>query len=384
VTARWKGTGAAPPLLLHAHLDVVPVERSYWTRDPFGGEIHDGYLWGRGALDMKHMAVMSALVMARLAREGRRLQRDLIFAGVADEEAGCDAGSAWLVDHHPERFRAEYAVGEAGGFTVWVDGQAIYPVMVAEKGVVWMQLKAKGMPGHGSIPKGDNAVVRLSEAIAKLGHCHLPHHLTPTTERYIDQLAAAQPFPRSVVVRLLKSPSLAWRVLSTIPDPIVRASTAAMLANTANPTMLQAGYKVNVVPGEACAHVDGRSLPGQSTEDLVREVQAIVGNDIEVMVTRALPPVETPAPSPLFDAIVATIGEQHPGALVVPWLAPGFTDAKNWSRLGARCYGFFPFQFPKDGPRFGELFHGHDERIPVDGLKWGMKTLWDFILRFAG
>jgi len=382
VTARLRGTGEKPPLLLHAHLDVVPVERERWSRDPFGGEIHDGYLWGRGAIDMKHMAIMSALVLGRLARDGRRLSRDLIFAGVADEEAGCDDGSKWLADHHPDRFRAEYAVGEAGGFTVWIDGRPIYPVQVAEKGVVWMKLRARGTPGHGSMPRDDNAVVRLSEAIARLGRARLPHHLTPPARTYLDTLASGQPFPKSLILRLLKRPALADRVLRLLPASVA-LPLRAILANTAAPTVLRAGYKVNVIPGEAEAEVDGRSLPGQSTADLVAEVQAVVGREIEVLVARELPPVETPAPSPLWDAIVQTLGEHHPGALVVPTLVPGFTDAKHWSRLGARCYGFFPVRFPEDGPRFTDLFHGHDERIPVDGLKWGVRVLHDFVVRFA-
>jgi acetylornithine deacetylase/succinyl-diaminopimelate desuccinylase-like protein len=382
VTARLRGTGEKPPLLLHAHLDVVPVERERWSREPFAGEIHDGYLWGRGAIDMKHMAVMSTLVLGRLAREGRKLSRDVIFAGVADEEAGCDQGSKWLVDHHPDRFRAEYAVGEAGGFTVHMNGRALYPVQVAEKGVVWMKLKAKGSPGHGSMPRDDNAVVRLSEAVARLGRTRLPHHLSPPAERYLDAVSAAQPFPQSLMVRLLKIPALARRILRVVP-PSVASPLRAVLANTATPTVLRAGYKTNVIPGEAEAEVDGRSLPGQSTADLVAEVQAVVGHDIEVLVMREAPPIETPAPSPLFDAIVATIAEHHPGAIVVPTLVPGFTDAKNWSRLGARCYGFFPIRFPEDAPPFTELFHGHDERIPVDGLKWGVKVLYDFVVRFA-
>src|SRR5262249_33175162 len=199
-----------------------------------------------------------------------------------------------------------------------------------------------------------------------------------------DALADSQPFPRSLLLRQLKRPSLAKSILRMIPDRSAANSLRAILANTAAPTMLRAGKKVNVIPGAAEAEVDGRSLPGQSAADLVAEVQAVVGHDIEIRVTRDMPPVETPAPSPMWDAIRDTVAEHHPGALCVPTLVPGFTDAKQWSRLGARCYGFCPVRFPEDGPKFGDLFHGNDERIPVDGLKWGVRVLHDLVVRLAG
>ena len=384
LVVRLGGTRERPPLLLHAHTDVVPADAGAWRVPPFAGEIRDGYLWGRGAIDMKHMAVMAALVMARLAREKRTLSRDLIFAAVADEEAGCDNGSRFLVDKHPDRVRAEYAIGEAGGFTIHIGGRALYPVQVAEKGIVWMKLRAKGSPGHGSMPRDDNAVVRLSEAVARLGRATLPHHLTPPTEVYLDALAATQPFPRSLILKQLKNPRLARRVLRLLPDKSAARAIAAVLSNTASPTILRAGNKVNVIPGHAEAEVDGRSLPGQSAADLVAEVQAIVGHDIEVQVQREMPATETPAPSPLWEAIRQTMEVHHPGAICIPTIVPGFTDASQWSRLGTRCYGFCPVQFPEDGPRFGDLFHGHDERIPVAGLRWGVQVLYDLVVRFAG
>jgi acetylornithine deacetylase/succinyl-diaminopimelate desuccinylase-like protein len=387
VVARLRGTGAKPPLLLHGHLDVVTADPAAWTHPPFGGEIHDGWLWGRGAIDMKHMVVMAALVVGRLAREQRHLQRDLIFAAVADEEAGCDHGSKFLVDEHPDRVRAEYALGENGGFTVYLGATAFYPVQVAEKGVVWMKLRARGTPGHGSLPRPDNAIVRLGEALAKLGRSRLPQHLTPAAARYLDVLAATQGPPRSLLLRQLKRPSLSGFVLKMIPDRGAAAAIAAALSNTAVPTVLRAGSKTNVIPGEAEAEIDGRSLPGQSAADLVAEVRSLVGAEIAIEVFRDMPPVETEPASPLFDAITATLAEHHPGATCVPYLMPGFTDAKHWSRLGARCYGFCPVRFPppeSGAPKFGDLFHGNDERIPVDGLRWGARVLHDIVVRVAG
>jgi len=384
VVARLRGSGESPPLLLHAHLDVVPADAHAWTHPPFSGEIHDGYLWGRGAIDMKHMAVMSALVLGRLSREGRRLRRDVIFAGVADEEAGCDNGSRFLVDNHPDWVRAEYAVGEAGGFTLHLGGRVIYPVQVAEKGAVWMTLRAQGTPGHGSMPRDDNAVVRVAEAVARLGRARPRHRLSQAAAAYLDALAATQRFPRSVLLRQLKNPALAPWVLKLVPDRSAARAIGAVLSNTVAPTVLRAGSKTNVIPGEAEAEVDGRTVPGQTAADLVAEVRALVGEHIEVRVDRDMPPVETPARSPLLDAIRETLAVHHPGSVVVPTMIPGFTDAKQWSRLGARCYGFCPVRFPADGPRFGDLFHGHDERIPIEGLRWGVNALHDLVVRFAG
>jgi acetylornithine deacetylase/succinyl-diaminopimelate desuccinylase-like protein len=383
VVARLHGTGEKKPLLLGAHLDVVPAEPESWRHPPFCGEIHDGYLWGRGAIDMKHMAAMSALVLIQLKREGLKLKRDLIFAGVADEEAGCDAGSKFLVENHPDLVKAEFALGEAGAFTVWLEGKPFYPIQVAEKGVVWMKLRARGKPGHGSLPKEGNAVTRLSQAIAKLGSTRLPIHKTAAQERYLKIVASTQKWPRSMLIRNIFNPTIANMILKKIPDRGAAAAMAAGLSNTAVPTVLRAGSKINVVPGFAEAEVDGRSLPGQTTQMLVDEVRRVIGEDIEIEVVRELPPVEHSPESELWDLMKGAIERHHAGAIVMPYLAPGFTDAKNWSRLGTRCYGFMPLQFPDDGVKFADLFHGHDERIPVEGFKWGTQVLYEVVKAFC-
>ena len=383
VIARLKGTGKKPPLLLAAHLDVVPAEPESWRHPPFGGEIHDGYIWGRGAIDMKHMAVMSALVLARLKQEGAPLERDLIFAGVADEEAGCDHGSRWLVDHHPDLVRAEFALGEAGGFSVRINGRVLYPIQVAEKGAVWMKLRATGRPGHGSMPRENNAVARLGAAVAKLAATRLPQHRTAVVDRYLKIVAKTQPFPASALIPLMNRRRIASFLLERNPDKGVAAATAAVLSNTAVPTMLRAGVKTNVIPGFAEAWVDGRSLPGQTAADLIREIKEVIGHDIAIDVERDMPPVEIDPQSPLWDVMVATLKKHDPDGIAVPYLAPGFTDAKSWSRLGTRSYGFMPVRFPDDGTRFADLFHGHDERIPVDGLKWGVAVLYDVVRAFT-
>jgi acetylornithine deacetylase/succinyl-diaminopimelate desuccinylase-like protein len=383
VVARLQGSGKKKPLLLAAHLDVVEAEPQSWKHPPFAGEIHDGYLWGRGAIDMKHMAVMSSLVLLKLKQEGARLERDLIFAGVADEEAGCDAGSRWLVDNKPELVKAEFALGEAGGFTVHLNGRVIYPIQVAEKGTVWMKLRATGRPGHGSMPRENNAVARIGAAVARLARTRLPQHRTKVVDRYLAAVAATQKFPASALLRRLHVRSVANLLLRLSPDKGQAAAMAAMLSNTAVPTKLRAGNKVNVIPGFAEAEVDGRSLPGQTAADLVEEVKRAIGHDVEIEVLRDMPPVENEPDSELWDLMKSSIERHHPGAFVVPYLAPGFTDAKSWSRLGTRCYGFMPLQFPDDGTKFADLFHGHDERIPVDGLKWGVNVLYEVVKAFC-
>ena len=384
VVARVKGSGAKAPLLLATHLDVVPVERSMWKHDPFGGEIHDGYLWGRGAIDMKQMVVMSTLVAMKLKREKVQLDRDVIFAGVADEEAGCDLGSKFLVDHHPDLVRAEYALGEAGAFTVHLGGATIYPIQVAEKGAAWIRMRARGSAGHGSMPREDNAVIRLARAVERLGRQPLPQHRTAGVTRYLSALADTQRFPLSLLLRQLRIPAIARYVLRRLPDRGMAGALAAALSNTAVPTMLRAGESVNVIPGAAEVHLDGRILPQQTVEDLVAEIRAVVGEGVDIEVLSNVPPSESAIDTPLWDALVRTLMRHEPTARAVPSLAPGMTDAKNWSRLGTQCYGFMPTRFPNDGVTFAELFHGHNERIPVEGLRWGVNVLYDAVREFAG
>jgi acetylornithine deacetylase/succinyl-diaminopimelate desuccinylase-like protein len=320
--------------------------------------------------------------VARLKREGVTLERDVIFAGVADEEAGCDHGSRWLVDHHPELVRAEFALGEAGGFSVRLNGRVIYPIQVAEKGAVWMKLRATGRPGHGSmprLPRGEreetNAIARIGRAVAKLAETRLPQHRTAVVERYLRAVAKTQKFPTSALLQRMQNPAVASLLLRRAPDKGVAAAMAAML---------RGGGKTNVIPGFAEAWVDGRSLPGQTAADLVREIKEVIGHDIAIDVERDMPPVEIDPQSPLWDTMVAALRKHDPVGVPVPYLAPGFTDAKSWSRLGTRSYGFMPVRFPDDGTKFADLFHGHDERIPVDGLKWGVAVLYDVVRAFAG
>ncbi len=381
VVARIRGTGEKPPLLLTAHLDVVEADASAWEHPPFCGEVHDGCLWGRGAIDMKNMVAMSVAIMARLAREGIKPKRDLIFAAVADEEAGCRYGSLWLAQNHPDLVRSEYAIGEVGGFNIQVAGRTFFTVEVAEKGVCWMRARATGDPGHGSMPREDSAVVQLSEAIARLGKEGLPRHASEPVKGFIGALASHLPAPLRPIIKLLANPSIGPAALSLLPDPSLKRAFRALLGNTASPTVLRAGNKINVIPGRAEAEIDGRILPGQTKEDLIREVQAVLGPRIELEVLHSFPPVVTePKESSLYSTIHEVMSERAPGAPVVPFVVQGFTDATAFTRLGARWYGFAPVRLPPT-MRFADMFHGHNERIPVDGLAWGTQTLLDVVRR---
>jgi acetylornithine deacetylase/succinyl-diaminopimelate desuccinylase-like protein len=384
VVCRLPGDGTGgEPILLSGHLDVVPADPATWSRDPFAGEAHDGWLWGRGAIDMKNMVAMSATVLLLLARHGVRLRRDVIFAGVADEEAGCEHGSLWLVKNHPDKVRAEYAISEIGGFTLHSGGKRFYPIQVAEKGICWLTITARGTPGHGSLPNRDNPVTKLARAAVKLGERRLPVHVTPVVDGQLRTLAANQRPPASLVLRGLLSPRITDHLLDhVLPDPSLAATFDAALHNTANPTVLRAGQKINQVPAEAELQVDGRLLPGQSADDLVREIRAVIGDDYEIRVDRTMPATETAWEDPIAQRITEVIARHDPEGIVVRTMIPGFTDAKAYSQLGTKCWGFSPVQLPP-GISFSAMFHGNDERIPIDGFRWGLRALGDLVTRLV-
>jgi len=381
VVARLRGTGEKPPLLLTAHLDVVEADASAWQHPPFGGEVHDGCLWGRGAIDMKNMAAMSVAIMTRLAREGAKPKRDLIFAGVADEEAGCRQGSLWLCENHADLVRSEFAIGEGGGFNLHIAGKTFFTVQVAEKGVCWVRARATGEPGHGSMPRPDSAVVRLSEGIARLGRQGLPRHSSEPVEGFIGALASHLPAPIRPLIKLLGSPTFGSMMVNLLPDPSVKRAFLALLGNTASPTVLRAGSKTNVIPGFAEAEIDGRILPGQTEQSFLRELREVLGEAIELEVLHSLPPIVTePKESSLYSTIHEVMATRAPDSPVVPFILQGFTDAKAFTSIGTKWYGFAPVKLPAS-LRFADMFHGHDERIPIEGLSWGTHTLMEVVRR---
>lgn len=385
LVARMTGSGrGGGPLLITAHLDTVPFGDG-WKYPALSGAIEEGFVWGRGAIDMKNMAAMCVATMCRLVREGVQLERDLIFAAVADEEAGCTYGSKFLVEEHPEHVRAEYLLGEVGGFNSFLGGTQFFPIQVACKGLVWLKAHAHGNAGHASVQSDDNAVIKLARAIARLDHVRLPQHETAVTCEFISRTARLQPALKGMVLRGLRRPSLAPFILDRLfPDKAMARSIDAGLRNTVTPTQLEAGLNPNVIPPSATAVLDSRILPGQTTASAVAEIQAVVGDDIMLEVFRELPPHETnPIDSPLLDTITNVIETRMPGSHVIPYLCPGFTDAAFFGKLGARAYGFTPVLFARElDIRFAELFHGVNERISVDGFTWGNEVFYEVVKKF--
>jgi acetylornithine deacetylase/succinyl-diaminopimelate desuccinylase-like protein len=381
VVCRLKGSGGKPPVLLNGHLDVVPVEPDKWSVDPFQAVEKDGCLYGRGAVDMKNMVTMCAMCLVLMKRTGASLKRDLIFCAVADEEAGGKYGSQFMVDNHADKVRAEYSISEMGGFSMEMDGVRFYLVQVAEKGVCWLRIKTKGEPGHGSIPDRDSALIRAAKIAHTLGKQRLPQHNAEAVTRFVDMMSAHLKFPKSLVFKLLLKPSVSDILLDKVmPDKGVAQAFAAMLHNTANPTVIHAGEKTNVIPSEAALEVDGRLLPGFTSDDFVKEVRALIGDEPEIEVIHELTPTEAPADDPIMEVMREVIGRRDPGAVVLPNLVTGFTDATHWKKLGMKCYGFSPLKLPAD-LSFKNMFHGHDERIPLDGFRFGLETLFEVVAK---
>ncbi|MER0245841.1 M20/M25/M40 family metallo-hydrolase [Streptomyces sp. HSW2009] len=384
VVARIAGHDpAAPALLVHGHLDVVPAEAADWSVHPFSGEIRDGVVWGRGAIDMKNMDAMMLAVVRAWQRLGVRPRRDVVLAFTADEEDSADAGSSFLADRHPGLFAGcTEGISESGAFTFHgtVPGSdrvhRIYPVAAGERGTAWLQLTARGRAGHGSKTNRENAVTHLAAAVARIGEHRWPVRLTPTVRSALSELAAlygvagpgAGPDAGFDVDALLAGLGSA----AALVEPTVR--------NSANPTMLDAGYKVNVIPGSATAFVDGRVVPG-GEEEFTATLDALTGPHVEWEYHHREVPLTAPVDSPTFAAMRAAVERFDPGAHVVPYCMAGGTDAKQFSRLGIVGYGFSPLKLPV-GFDYAALFHGVDERVPVEALHFGVRVL-DHFLREA-
>lgn len=378
--ARLKGTGEAAPLLLYGHTDVVPAEPQYWTHPPFAADIADGLVWGRGAVDMKGTVAQQLTVFLALKRAGVPLKRDVIFAATADEEIGGEdsPGLLWLVKNHPDLIRAEFGLTEAGGYNRDFAGQQLYVIQVAEKGTCWIKIKAKGKPGHASMPHTDNAVVHLARAVDRLATRRLPYHLCNAASGFLDSASAALDGEMSATLQQLKTPTGAAQIFTNGDYP----ELYAMLHNTATPTGLRAGVKTNVIPSTAEATIDGRTLPGFDPESFLAEVQSVIGENFDYEITNASPPLETRYDTPLYALMAEKLKAHDPAARVVPVLMVGATDAKYLARLGVPSYGFAPIQMPP-GLDFSSLFHVHDERAPITGLGWGVRVLYDVVKEYC-
>lgn len=370
VVARFPGADPGRgALLVHGHLDVVPADAAEWSVDPFGGEIRDGFLWGRGAIDMKDFDAMLLATVRHWRRTGVTPPRDIVICYTADEEAGGRYGAHYLVDNHPEEFEGcTEAIGEVGGFSYSIGAdQRLYLIQTAEKGINWLRVHAKGRPGHGSMVHDDNAVTALAEAVARVGRHRFPLVLTPTVAAFLEEVGEALGIEIDPA-----DPELAVAKLGPIATMI-----GAVLRNTANPTRLAAGYKDNVIPSRASATIDCRIIPGQE-EAFLEEFRSVLGPDLSIETVEDQPPLQTGFDGPLVAAMGDALRAEDPGARPVPYMLSGGTDAKAFIKLGMRCFGFSPLKLPADLP-FAALFHGIDERVPVDGLQFGVRVLDRFL-----
>ncbi|MDJ0335058.1 M20/M25/M40 family metallo-hydrolase [Salinibacterium sp. G-O1] len=372
VIARVPGAdGSKPALVVHGHTDVVPADPANWSVDPFAGEIRDGLLWGRGAVDMKNMDAMIITALQDILGSGRQPARDLIIAFFSDEENGGDFGSHHIVDTRPELFSgATEAISEVGGYSVHVNGQRAYLLQTGEKALVWIKLIARGTAAHGSRVIHNNAVTKLAQAVATIGQQEWPVELTATTSQLVAELARLMNVDPEVVG----------------PDQVVLSSGTAAgfvlgtLRTTTNPTLLNAGYKHNVIPDVAEALIDIRTLPGEEDAVLAR-VRELIGDDIEIVVMHRDIGLENSFDGPLVDSMIGALKGRDPGAEVLPYLLSGGTDNKALSKLGIKGYGFAPLQLPPDLD-FPAMFHGVDERVPLDALVFGRQVLGDLFLNY--
>ncbi|MFM2106852.1 MAG: hypothetical protein RL338_1884 [Chloroflexota bacterium] len=401
VACRLRGDGSGGgPLLLLSHLDVVPAPLDGWTHDPFAADVADGYVWGRGAVDMKAMVAMELGVIRLLVAEARAagrdpasdpipgLTRDLLFASTADEEAGGHHGAGWIAANRPELLRADAALNEAGGVSVTFAGRRFYPVQVAEKAFAVYRLAVRGTWGHGSMPRPDNAAVRAAEAILRLSTPG-PARLTPTTAAFLEGVAAALPPATARLVRELASPdpAVAARTLERLCEEPYRRTLGALLRDTVSVGIVRAGVKYNVIPGLAEIEIDCRLLPGTDVEAWPDEIRSRLGPElaahVEIEPVIVGTSVESPLDHPILEVIGATLRDHDPDAVPVPAMPPFATDAKHTVPLGIPTYGFSPLRLDPE-ERFLERFHGIDERVGIEALRFGLPVLYDVVRRYCG
>jgi acetylornithine deacetylase/succinyl-diaminopimelate desuccinylase-like protein len=377
--ARLNGTGNAPPLLLYGHVDVVTTAGQKWAHPPFEARLVDGYIWGRGALDMKHGVAMYLAAILKAKTEGLSLPGDVIFAAVADEEAGSDFGARYLVEQHPALFQGvRYAFSEFGAFNMTLAGKRLYPIMVAEKQACWMKATFRGQGGHGSMPVRGQAMAKLARAIRLLDEKRLPFHVTPAVRLMMESMGRAVGGMGGFMVRQILNPRLGDHILATLGE---RGNAfTALLHNTVSPTMLKASDKVNVIPSEVTLGLDGRLLPGFKPETMVAELRHILGDDFEIEIRLADPGPAAPDMG-LFDTLGKVLHGLDPSGTAVPLVVPGVTDARFFSRLGIQTYGFTPLKLPEDF-NFLLLQHAADERVPVEAVEFGAQAVYQAIQQF--
>ena len=371
VVARIEGKDKSRPgLVVNGHLDVVPANAADWSVDPFSGAIKDGCIWGRGAVDMKNMDAMILAVIRLWARYNYQPERTIVIVFFGDEEAGGIYGSRWMAEKHPEVFAGcSETISEVGGFSLTLlSGKRVYAIETSQKGIEWMKITAEGVAGHGSMVNNANAVTRLTEAIAKIGNYTWPQRITKTSDLFFQKISelSGKPYDRNDLQPLIDEVGPMGKMIG------------ATLCNTTNPTMLEAGYKANVIPQSASAVVDGRTLPGYEKE-LLATVKSLVGEHVKVESLVSDIPLEVEFGGPLVDAMIAAIKSEDPDGIPIPYLLSGGTDNKALAKLGIVGYGFSPLKLPPDLD-FTGLFHGIDERVPIDSLQFGARTLFHFLV----
>jgi acetylornithine deacetylase/succinyl-diaminopimelate desuccinylase-like protein len=390
VVTRLKGAGEKPSLLLLSHLDVVAANPKEWSMNPFGGVVKDGFVWGRGALDMKSMTAMEVMVLKLLKRNNVQLKGDVILAATADEEKGGEAGAGWLVRNHPEKVQAGYVLNEGGGLALPLNGKNLYTIQTAEKGILWFRVKAKGKPGHGSMPGvADNAILRMNSVIDKLRDYRSKVMLVQTVRQYLAEMAKEKETLREYLSALLQNPDNADRILDELArkDHYMAEQIRAMIKMTVTPTMIHGGVKENIIPSECDGVFDCRVLPGQHPMETLDEMKKLLGGvgleKLDFEVIQANEPSESSMQTPLYDGIVEVLKDLEPSCSVAPTMLTGGTDSRFFRKMGSVCYGFQPMR--ADMP-YGEILkaiHGIDERVSVENLVFGASVLYEVVRRFV-
>jgi acetylornithine deacetylase/succinyl-diaminopimelate desuccinylase-like protein len=379
--ARLPGKGAASPLLLYGHVDVVTTEGQDWTHPPFGGEIHDGYIWGRGALDMKSGAAMMLAAVLRAKAEGRSLPGDIVLAILCDEEAGGVYGAMYMVDEHPDQFEGvKYALGEFGGASFYIAGKTFYPIQVAEKQICWMRGTIRGPGGHGSRPMRGGAMAKLGRVLQRLDESRLPVHITPAARQMFEIVSSSLPLMPGFVLRQLLNPMLTDSVLKLMGEH--KLNFEPLFHNTVNATIVRGGEKINVIPSKIVFEMDGRLLPGFTPEDMIAELSPILGDAVELEIVWYDPGPSEPDMG-MFKILADVLQEADPGGIALPMLLPAVTDARLFSRLGIQTYGFTPMKLSEDF-KFFDLAHAADERLPVEVMDFGTNAIYSVLQRFGG
>jgi len=378
LVARLPGDGTAPPLLLHGHVDVVTTEGQEWTHPPFEGRMENGFLWGRGALDMKGGLAMLLVAFLRAATSGTRLPGDLILAVLSDEETGGDHGAGFLVEEHPGLFEGvRHALGEFGGFSLEVGGLRFYPIQVAEKQICWIRATVRGPAGHGSMPVRGGAMARLARLLRRIDRTRLPGHVTPVVRLMLRAMASELGGLRGLILRLLAMPPLTDPLLGLLGDR--GRIFDPLLHNTVSPTVVHASDRINVIPAGVTVELDGRLLPGQRADDLLAEHRHLLGEGVELELLRHDPGPAEPDMA-LFGTLAGTLGDFDPAGIPVPLLLNGSTDGRHFARLGIQTYGFLPMILPADFD-FTRTIHAADERIPVRALEFGTEVISEALHR---